>query len=117
MRIKVIFVIVASVMVLFLNHSSTAHAAAQPPLPNNVVSTAKLSVPELEIPSLNLTLPIIVAPFYKITWDFSHIIYQAAFLEGRPVPGQGTNTVIAAHSELAYRRPGPFFNLNKIQLG
>jgi LPXTG-site transpeptidase (sortase) family protein len=57
------------------------------------------------------------APFRSTTWDFSTIIQQAGHLEGLPLPGQGSNVVIGAHSELSLRKPGPFYHLPELKLG
>src|SRR5215831_4900250 len=67
-------------------------------------------VDRLKIPAIKVNLRIVTARYYGDTWDFSGIIYQAAFLEGRSRPGSGGNVVIGAHSELARRAPGPFYN-------
>src|SRR5262249_35355151 len=71
----------------------------------------------LKIPAIKVNLRIVTARYYGDTWDFSGIIYQAAFLEGRSRPGSGGNVVIGAHSELARRAPGPFYNLDQLQPG
>ena len=71
----------------------------------------------LQIPSINVNLPIVNARFVGDTWDFSKILYQAGYFEGTPLPGDGGNLVIGAHSELANRAPGPFFKLSQIKVG
>jgi LPXTG-site transpeptidase (sortase) family protein len=68
----------------------------------------------LSIPSVNIDLSVVNAPYRSTTWDFSQIISTAGHLEGLPVPGQGSNVVIGAHSELSQRQPGPFFHLEHV---
>ncbi|HRE48129.1 MAG TPA: sortase [Aggregatilineales bacterium] len=70
----------------------------------------------LQIPKLGLDLPVINARFTGTTWDFSYITSQAAHLEGLALPGAG-NTVIGAHSELAKRARGPFYDLKLLRPG
>lgn len=71
----------------------------------------------LHIPALNINLVVGRAPFIGNTWDFSQITRSAAYLDGLALPGLGGNVVIGAHSELAQRRPGPFYRLGAIQPG
>ena len=70
----------------------------------------------IQIPAIGVDLPITVAPFHNTTWSFTRIHNQAAYLAGRPQPGQGGNVVIAAHSEFARRRPGPFYHLDTLKI-
>ena len=70
----------------------------------------------LEIPSINLSVPLVVAPFTGNTWDFSSLDDAAGFLDDLPMPGQGSNAIIGAHSELDNRLPGPFYNLNHVKV-
>jgi len=76
-----------------------------------------LSQFRLYIPSLQINLPITRAARIGSTWDFSRITYQAAYLDGLPLPGNAANVVIGAHSELSARKPGPFYTLRRIQPG
>jgi LPXTG-site transpeptidase (sortase) family protein len=78
------------------------------------IAAAKVDF-HLSIPSVNIDLSVVDAPFRRSTWDFSQIVSTAGHLEGLPMPGQGSNIVIGAHSELNQRRPGPFFHLEDIQ--
>src|SRR5437879_2470581 len=52
------------------------------------------STGELEIPSINLQVPVVVAHFSGNTWDFSNLNDAAGFFEGLPMPGDGSNAVI-----------------------
>lgn len=70
----------------------------------------------LQIPAIGLDLPVVVARFSRGTWNFSRITRQAAYLAMRLLPGQGNNVVIAAHYELANRRPGPFYRLSEVRV-
>ena len=69
----------------------------------------------IQIPSIGLDLQVVVARFSRGTWNFNRILRQAAYLDKRPQPGQGSNAVIAAHFELAQRRPGPFNKLGAVK--
>ncbi len=70
----------------------------------------------LEIPSISLDITVVVAPFVGNTWDFSNLTDVAGYFEGLPTPGEGSNSVIGAHSELDNHIPGPFYNLNQVKV-
>src|SRR5215813_12704455 len=69
-------------------------------LPGGVIAVRALAAGRLKIPAIKVDLRIVTARFIGDTWDFNAITYQAAYLEGRPLPGSGGNVVIGAHSEL-----------------
>lgn len=81
------------------------------------MAAPKKPVDRLQIPSINVDLQILVAPYQYNTWNFNRILKQAAYLDKRPLPGQGGNVVIGAHSELAKRKPGPFYYLGNVKAG
>ncbi len=87
-------------------------------LPGNApISLAKAPPREwLQIPSIGVDVPVVVAQYGRGTWNFSRITGQAAYLAMRPQPGQGSNVVIAAHFELVGRKPGPFYRLGEVML-
>jgi len=70
----------------------------------------------LEIPSISLDITVVVAPFVGNTWDFSNLNDVAGYFEGLPIPGEGSNSVIGAHSELDNHIPGPFYYLNQVKV-
>lgn len=77
----------------------------------------KITEYRLLIPSIQFDRPVILARAFGNTWNFNYVRYNAAYLEGRPVPGSGTNVALGAHSELAKRRPGPFYKLDQLKPG
>jgi LPXTG-site transpeptidase (sortase) family protein len=85
---------------------------------NGVLTTHATARPKerIQIPSIGVDLQIVVARYTRGTWNFNRIIRQAAYLEMRPLPGQGSNVVIAAHAELARRKPGPFYKLSQLKV-
>ena len=86
-------------------------------LPTQAAAARTRLVRRVQIPAIGVDLPITIAPFRNTTWNFNRIRNQAAYLAGRPQPGQGGNVVIAAHSEFARRRPGPFYHLDALKAG
>lgn len=84
--------------------------------PGNITNL-DLSKFRVVIPSLKLNLAVVTASFIGRTWDFAPISYSAGWLDGLALPGASGNVVIGAHSELAARKPGPFYRLNRIQIG
>jgi len=115
-QLHTFFVIVLSIVASGI---FTTSAVSLPELGGHVQSStvAASRAFRLEIPSVNIDLPVITAHFAAGTWDFSHIFYQAGYFEGTPLPGIGGNLVIGAHSEFANRVPGPFYHLSDIQVG
>jgi LPXTG-site transpeptidase (sortase) family protein len=87
----------------------------------NVIDAApKITEYRLLIPALQFDRRVILARATGNTWNFNYIRQTAAYLEGRPLPGSGTNVAIGAHSELgtsAKRRPGPFHRLDTLKPG
>lgn len=92
------------------------NAAASMTGKNHITISISAKVSQLEIPSINLEVPIVVAHFIGNSWDFSNLNTVAGFFEGLPMPGDGSNAVIGAHSELDNRSPGPFYNLNHVKI-
>ena len=85
-----------------------AHAA--------VLMTGNSDISQLEIPSITLSVPVVVAHFTGTTWDFSNLNDVAGYFEGLPMPGDGSNAIIGAHSELDNNSQGPFYNLDHVQI-
>ncbi len=80
-------------------------------------SYTTLSDMRLEIPALNLNMPIAGIPFDGTNWDLSWLNGQAGYLEGTAFPTHAGNSVITAHVYLPNGRPGPFIDLNKLRFG
>jgi sortase A len=100
----------------FFTAQLPTHAASQPTtLPHQASLVTAES--HLEIAAIDLDVPIVTAHFTGHTWDFSHFTAEAGYFEGEPLPGQGGNVIIGAHSELDQRSPGPFYDLNKLHPG
>jgi LPXTG-site transpeptidase (sortase) family protein len=77
----------------------------------------KITEYRLIIPALKLDQTVVRAPIFRHTWSFTHIVWSAGYLEGRPLPGSRNNVAIGAHSELAARAPGPFYHLDQLRAG
>ena len=71
----------------------------------------------LEIPSLELTLPIVGIPLVDGVWDVSWLTNEAGYLYGTAYPTWKGNTVITGHVWNAYNEPGPFSNLKDLHFG
>ncbi|MFH2102997.1 MAG: sortase [Chloroflexota bacterium] len=71
----------------------------------------------LEIPRLNMSLPIIGIPLTTAGWDLTWLWNQAGYLERTAYPGRPGNTGITAHVYLPTGEPGPFLNLSTLRWG
>ena len=71
----------------------------------------------LEIPNLDLNLPIVGVPLTSNGWDVSWLTSQAGYLEGTAHPTWEGNTVITAHNFLSDGLPGPFVDLGELMWG
>jgi LPXTG-site transpeptidase (sortase) family protein len=71
----------------------------------------------VEIPELDVKLPIVGVPLNKKGWDLTWLGNQAGWLEGTAYPTHAGNSVITAHVFNAEGQPGPFVNLNKLYWG
>ena len=72
---------------------------------------------QLEIPALNLSLPIVSIPQTDQGWDLTWLWDQAGWLEGTAYPSWLGNTVITGHAYLSTGLPGPFVNLESLAWG
>ena len=79
---------------------------------------------ELFIPRLNLNapMPIVEVPLRNRTWDVRDLGQNIGFLEGTTWVSEadaetGGNTVLAGHIQIDIGVPGPFRDLNQIQIG
>ncbi|HCC78613.1 MAG: hypothetical protein A2X25_09865 [Chloroflexi bacterium GWB2_49_20] len=71
----------------------------------------------LEIPRLEVKLPIVGVPQIGNGWDVSWLGNQAGWLNGTAFPTQAGNSVLTAHVYDANGDPGPFVNLGKLVWG
>ena len=71
----------------------------------------------LEIPSLDVSLPISSVPRIGEGWDVRWLEGQAGYLEGTAFPTWAGNTGIAAHATLSNGGDGPFAELEKLSWG
>jgi LPXTG-site transpeptidase (sortase) family protein len=71
----------------------------------------------LEIPKLNLKLPIIGVPLSDKGWDLTWLGNSAGWLNGTAYPTWKGNTGITAHVYDANGLPGPFVNLHTLAWG
>jgi LPXTG-site transpeptidase (sortase) family protein len=71
----------------------------------------------LEIPTLDVKLPIVGVPNTATGWDLTWLANQAGYLQGTTAPAAVGNTVLTAHAYLADGNPGPFVDLQKLSWG
>ena len=71
----------------------------------------------LEIPRLDVNLPVVGIPTYAQGWDLTWLSNQAGWLEGTAYPTLAGNTGITAHTYLADGTPGPFVDLGSLYYG
>ncbi len=71
----------------------------------------------LNVPSLNISLPIIGIPESDEGWDVTWLSNQAGWLAGSAWPTWNGNTVLTAHVWDAYNQPGPFADIKNLRFG
>ncbi len=93
--------------------------------PNVVTNTSHL-MPEtyfqtggvsIEIPTLNMDIPVVGVPYRNGEWNLSWLGNQAGWLEGSAFPSWNGNSVLTGHVYLSSGRPGPFVNLYQLKYG
>jgi LPXTG-site transpeptidase (sortase) family protein len=72
---------------------------------------------ELEIPKLNIRIPILGVPKTEEGWNTTWLSNQAGYLEGTAFPTWAGNSVLAGHAILATGLPGPFAGLATLAWG
>jgi len=72
---------------------------------------------QLEIPLLDLSLPIVSVPQNNQGWDLTWLWQEAGWLEGTAFPTWQGNTALTAHAYLASGAPGPFVDLGELSWG
>jgi LPXTG-site transpeptidase (sortase) family protein len=76
----------------------------------------------LNIPALNISTPIVEIkikqfPNGELTWDTQYLGMNVGHLEGTAWVDAPGNIVLGAHSELANRKPGIFYELDELEIG
>jgi LPXTG-site transpeptidase (sortase) family protein len=71
----------------------------------------------IEIPLLNINIPIVGVPLRNGDWNVSWLGRQAGWLEGSAFPSWNGNSVITSHVYLSNGLPGPFVDLGKLKYG
>jgi len=71
----------------------------------------------LEIPTLNLNVPILGVPIVHGEWNLDWLGSNAGYLENTAFPTHAGNTGITAHVYDAFGKPGPFINLTSLKWG
>jgi LPXTG-site transpeptidase (sortase) family protein len=71
----------------------------------------------LEIPRLNVSLPITGIPFRENTWDVTWLSHQVGWLEGTAFPTWAGNSVLTAHVVNSSGLQGPFAELDSLRYG
>ncbi|UCC59494.1 MAG: sortase [Dehalococcoidia bacterium] len=71
----------------------------------------------LEIPSLNVQIPIVGVPMMNNKWDLTWLGAQAGWLEGTAFPTWAGNSGITAHAYTEDGSGGPFLRLGELHWG
>lgn len=83
-------------------------------LEETYLSTSGMS---LQIPAINLNMPVLGIPLVNREWDASWLGTNAGWLSGTAFPGMDGNSVILGHVYLANGLPGPMINLDQLKWG
>jgi len=88
-------------------------------LPFQTEDSAYLRIDDirLEIPLLDVDIPIVGVPLGSEGWDMTWLSDQAGYLEGTAYPTWDGNSVLTAHNYQASGLPGPFWNLGSLKWG
>jgi LPXTG-site transpeptidase (sortase) family protein len=87
-----------------------------PPQPKALRYLAVQDV-SIEIPALDLNIPILGVPFVENGWDASWLGGSAGWLNGTAYPGYVGNSVIVGHVYLPSGLAGPFVDLETLKWG
>ena len=71
----------------------------------------------VEIPSLEINIPIVGVPLRNGEWNVAWLGKQAGWLQGSAFPSWNGNSVLTSHVYLSNGLPGPFVNLSKLKFG
>lgn len=70
----------------------------------------------LDIPNLDILVPILQIPLIDGKWDVSSLSNQVGYLSGTAWPTFTGNTAVAGRTRLSDGAPGPFCRLNELGL-
>jgi LPXTG-site transpeptidase (sortase) family protein len=87
------------------------------PAQGEAAAYSSLDSLRLEIPTLQIDIPIVGVPLGPAGWDTTWLADQAGYLEGTAYPSWSGNSVLTAHNVLASGLPGPFWNLRSLKWG
>jgi sortase A len=93
-----------------------------PPTPSPYIVPTPAGVRLLMIPKLadqfQAPIPIVELPLVNRQWDVSGLGYYVGWLQGTTwMDPQWGNTVLAAHVQLGFHNPGPFWGLGTLEPG
>jgi len=71
----------------------------------------------LEIPDLNVKVPIIEVPALSNGWDTTWLGNNVGYLQGTAFPTWAGNSVLTGHNYNSNGKPGPFANLDQLSFG
>ncbi len=83
-------------------------------LPKQTTTYSELGDLWLEIPKIEIKLPIVGVPMENNNWDVSWLGNQAGWLNETAYPTTAGNSVITGHVYLPNGKPGPFVDLKKL---
>ena len=72
---------------------------------------------QLEIPALDIEVPIVGVPSGDEGWDLTWLAAQAGYLEGTAYPTHSGNSALTAHVTLPNGKTGPFARLGDLRWG
>jgi len=87
-----------------------------PPQPASMLYTSYTGI-WLEIPALDVAMPIVGVPFTDNGWDVTWLWNSAGYLYNTAFPTWPGNTGITGHVTLPTGLPGPFENLGELRWG
>lgn len=105
-------ILMLSVLIVALLAVSPAAAA---PAEQDVIAT--ISIPAINVEASVVNIEIVTLPSGDRTWDTSTIRREVGYFVGTAWFGQGSNVVLGGHSELEYRSPTVFYELDQVQVG
>jgi LPXTG-site transpeptidase (sortase) family protein len=87
-----------------------------PPQPASMLYTSYANL-WLEIPALDVSMPIVGVPFTESGWDVAWLWNNVGYLYNTAFPTWPGNTGITGHVTLSTGLPGPFSNLGELRWG
>jgi LPXTG-site transpeptidase (sortase) family protein len=87
------------------------------PLQPEIKQYSELGDLWMEIPSLNVEIPIVGVPQTESGWDVTWLDGQAGWLSGTAFPTWTGNSVLTGHVYDSNGLPGPFINIDDLEYG